>query len=122
MADVFQKEKLFLIAGERKTFGFDYSKHGGVRAGEALSSPSFEFVDAGSGIASSPAELIDTTFLDFDTGRKIPADKGAKVLLDASGLVVPGTYTVAMTATIGTDPAVKILGDLVVTDAGGAIP
>lgn len=122
MAEPLTKEKLFLIAGEEKTFCFDYSKHGGVRGGAALTNPVFAFVDANSGVTSSGVAITDEDFKDFEGGKTVPEGKGAVVMLDATGTPVPGTYTVAMTVAVGDDPAVKILGDLVVTDAGGAIP
>lgn len=122
MADQFAREKIFLIAGEVKSFAFDYSLHGGVRGGEVLTNPIFAFVDSGHGVTASGTAVLAADFLDFDTGRKVPSGKGAKVLLDGTGAVVPGIYTVSMKVAIGTDAGVKILGDLVVTDAGGAIP
>jgi hypothetical protein len=122
MSRAYAAEKLFLIEGEDKTFGFDYSKTGQVKGGGAISNPEVEFVDGDGGVLVGTATVNTTAFKDFDLNKDIPANKGVIVRLDATGTITPGTYTLVCIATVGTDPAVKILGDLVVTDAGGAIP
>jgi hypothetical protein len=122
MADLIPREKVFISAGEEKTFCFDYTKHGGVRGGDTLSNPVFAFVDDGSGVTDSGTAVTDADFFDFEGGKTVKEGKGAIVVLDATGTPAPGTYTMSMTVTIGTDPAVKLLADLVVTDEGGEIP
>jgi hypothetical protein len=112
---------LILIKGEIKTFGFDYSKFGAVRAGDTIQNPVVSFVTGGSGVTVGTAEVNTEEFFDFGTRKAIPANKGVIVAFDASGTITPGKYVVSCVAQVGDDPAVKILGKVLVTDTSGGI-
>ena len=120
MAQQIALETLLLVKGSSPTLGFDFSKFGPVKAGNALSTPLVSIITAGSNVTVGTPVVIDEDFEDYGARKKILAGKGVAARFDATGgSVVLGTYNVRASAVCDGD-LLYLIGKVIVIDETGS--